>query len=146
MTLQTPASFNPELAAWLSQQGIALALSTYRANRLIFLGVDQSQTLRVHERLYDRPMGLFTSGQSLWMAGRSHLWRFDNLLAPGQHHDDEIKAGSPIENGLRVRDAAFHKKYGHFLKKTEEGRQIRRQIAQTSEHIWEMEGEYSGIV
>ena len=40
MTLQTPASFNPELATWLSQQGISLALSTYRANRLIFLGVD----------------------------------------------------------------------------------------------------------
>ena len=36
----SPANFNPELAAWLSQQGMALALSTYRANRLIFLGVD----------------------------------------------------------------------------------------------------------
>ena len=100
MTLQTPASFNPELATWLSQQGISLALSTYRANRLIFLGVDHSQTLRVHERLYDRPMGLFTSGQSLWMAGRSHLWRFDNLLAPGQHHDGADRLYTPAASFL----------------------------------------------
>ena len=100
MTLQTPASFNPELATWLSQQGISLALSTYRANRLIFLGVDHSQTLRVHERLYDRPMGLFTSGQSLWMAGRSHLWRFDNLLAPGQRHDGADRLYTPAASFL----------------------------------------------
>ena len=100
MTLQTPASFNPELATWLSQQGIALALSTYRANRLIFVGVDESQTLRVHERLYDRPMGLFTNDQSLWMAGRSHLWRFDNLLAPGQHHDGADRLYTPAASFL----------------------------------------------
>ena len=100
MNLQSPASFNPELTAWLSQQGIALALSTYRANRLIFLGVDSNRALRIHERLYDRPMGLFASGQSLWMAGRSHLWRFDNLLAPGQHHDGADRLYAPAASFL----------------------------------------------
>ena len=43
MTKQAQANLNPELAAWLNQQGIALALSTYRANRLIFIGVDNNQ-------------------------------------------------------------------------------------------------------
>lgn len=100
MTLQTPATFSPELAAWLNQQGIALALSTYRANRLIFVGVDDSQSLRIHERLYDRPMGLFVSEQCLWMAGRSHLWRFDNLLAPGQHHDGADRLYAPAASFL----------------------------------------------
>ena len=100
MTNQTRANFNPELAAWLSQQGIALALSTYRANRLIFLGVDANGALRIHERLYDRPMGLFASGQNLWMAGRSHLWRFDNLLAPGQHHDGADRLYVPAASFL----------------------------------------------
>lgn len=100
MIQQTRANFNPELAAWLNQQGIALALSTYRANRLIFLGVDGKGALRIHERLYDRPMGLFASGQSLWMAGRSHLWRFDNLLAPGQHHDGADRLYVPAASFL----------------------------------------------
>lgn len=100
MSLQTPASFNPELAAWLSQQGIALALSTYRANRLIFVGVGDSQSLRIHERIYDRPMGLFVSEQCLWVAGRSHLWRFDNLLAPGQHYDGADRLYAPAASFL----------------------------------------------
>ena len=100
MTLQTPASFSPALATWLSQQGIALALSTYRANRLIFVGVDDSQRLRIHERIYDRPMGLFVSEQCLWMAGRSHLWRFDNLLTPGQHHDGADRLYTPAASFL----------------------------------------------
>ena len=100
VTKQTRANFNPELAAWLSQEGIALVLSTYRANRLIFLGVDANGALRIHERLYDRPMGLFSSGQSLWMAGRSHLWRFDNLLSPGQHHDGADRLYVPAASFL----------------------------------------------
>ena len=98
--MQAPVQFNPELATWLRQHGIALALSTYRANRLIFLGVDAKCALRIHERLYDRPMGLFANGQSLWMAGRSHLWRFDNLLAPGQHHDGADRLYVPAASFL----------------------------------------------
>ena len=97
---QAPANSDPALAAWLRQQGIALALSTYRANRLIFLGVNANGALRIHERLYDRPMGLFASGQSLWMAGRSHLWRFDNLLVPGQHHDGADRLYVPAASFL----------------------------------------------
>ena len=100
MTTQPRANFNPELATWLQQQGIALALSTYRANRLIFLGVDTNGALQIHERLYDRPMGLFASGKSLWMAGRSHLWRFDNLLAPGQLHDGADRLYVPAASFL----------------------------------------------
>ena len=100
MINQTRANFNPGFPTWLSQQGIALALSTYRANRLIFLGVDADGALRIHERLYDRPMGLFASGQSLWMAGRSHLWRFDNLLAPGQQHDSADRLYVPAASFL----------------------------------------------
>ena len=70
MSKQARTNFNPELAAWLNQQGIALAPSTCRANRLIFLGVDAKRALQIHERHYDRPMGLFAKCQSLWMAGR----------------------------------------------------------------------------
>ena len=76
---------SPGFAAWLQQQRLSLAITTYRANRLLLLGSspEQGGRLKLNERLFDRPMGLFLSGGSLWMAGRSHLWRFDNLLEPG---------------------------------------------------------------
>ena len=83
---------NPDaFAAWLKTHNIALAFSTYRANRLIFVGRSDAGKLKLHERLFDRPMGLYVDdtpeGRSLWMAGRSQVWRFDDLLEPGQHHE-----------------------------------------------------------
>ncbi len=83
------------MGAWLQEQRISLAVSTYRANRLLFLGTaaqdhrqpGNSIQLKLHERLFDRPMGLFVHGESLWMAARAQIWRLDNLLGSGQLHE-----------------------------------------------------------
>ena len=86
-SLHVPAS--PGLAAWLQAARISLAFTTYRANRLIFLGTaaGEAAQLKLHERLFDRPMGLFVAGERLWMASRFQIWRLDNLLGPGQLHE-----------------------------------------------------------
>jgi|MDSZ01.2.fsa_nt_gb uncharacterized protein (TIGR03032 family) len=78
---------SPGLPEWLQEQDISLVLSTYRANRLIFIGRDHDSNLKLEERLFDRPMGLFVSKQSIWMAGRSHIWRIDNLLGKDGEHE-----------------------------------------------------------
>ncbi len=78
---------SPGLDPWLAEQQLALAFTTYRANRLLLLGRAAAGGLRVHERLFDRPMGLFAEGDSLWMAGRQQLWRLDNHLADGLLHE-----------------------------------------------------------
>ena len=74
---------------WLREANISLAFTTYRANRLLFLGTDAAEPaqLKLHERLFDRPMGLFIDGESLWMAARCQIWRLDNFLSPGQLHE-----------------------------------------------------------
>jgi uncharacterized protein (TIGR03032 family) len=90
-----PAVTSQDFAHWLREHDVSLAFSTYRANRLIFVGRNEQDQLKLHERLFDRPMGLFVADpdpaqggvHSLWMAGRSQLWRLDNLLSPGQHHE-----------------------------------------------------------
>ena len=84
-SLHVPAS--PGLAAWLQAAGISLAFTTYRANRLIFLGTSEQGQLKLHERLFDRPMGLYVASESIWMASRCQIWRLDNLLGPGQLHE-----------------------------------------------------------
>ncbi len=91
MPLHIPAT--PGFSLWFQALGISLAFSTYRANRLLFLGTadpdqpTEAPQLKLHEQLFDRPMGLFVDGESLWMASRCQLWRLDNLLAPGQLHE-----------------------------------------------------------
>ena len=79
--------------------GLSLAFTTYRANRLLFLGTGapprdtparqaaSPPQLKLHERLFDRPMGLYVAGESLWLATRCQIWRLDNLLDAGQLHE-----------------------------------------------------------
>lgn len=74
------------LEGWLAAHGVALALTTYRANRLLLLGRGEEGGLSVRERTFDRPMGLFAEGGSLWLATRARIWRLDNHLAPGGRH------------------------------------------------------------
>ena len=57
--------------SWLHANCVSLAITTYRANRLLLVGTANENGLRlkVNERLFDRPMGLFYAKESLWMAG-----------------------------------------------------------------------------
>ncbi len=92
MTAPFSVHVAPGFASWLEGVNAALVFSTYRANRLIFVGrsiaentVDQK--IMLHERLFDRPMGLYVEGSSIWLATRCQIWRLDNLLTPGLSHE-----------------------------------------------------------
>jgi uncharacterized protein (TIGR03032 family) len=41
-----------------------------------------------HERLLDKPMGLFARDDRLYLSSRYQIWEFDNLLGPGENHQD----------------------------------------------------------
>jgi uncharacterized protein (TIGR03032 family) len=71
-------------AAWLAEQRVSLAFTTYQTNKLFVLGRHPDGRLTVVERTFDRCMGLWGDGQTLWLATRWQLWRFENLLRPGE--------------------------------------------------------------
>jgi uncharacterized protein (TIGR03032 family) len=71
------------LAAWLEAQDVSLALTTYQAGRLFFIGRKPDGGLRAHERLIEHCQGLWTDGENLWTSGKNMVWRFRNDLAPG---------------------------------------------------------------
>ena len=71
------------LARWLEAQQVSLALTTYQAGRLFFIGRKPDGGLRAHERLIEHCQGLWTDGTDLWTSGKSMLWRFRNDLAAG---------------------------------------------------------------
>lgn len=70
-----------------------LCLSTYNSNHLLLVRSEQllERSIGGAGQLdaipLERPMGLFKTESSLWVAGKCHLWRFDNLLSPGQSHE-----------------------------------------------------------
>lgn len=67
----------------MAEAGLSLALTSYQAGRLIFLGLRPDGSLRGHERLIEQCQGLWTDGNTLLASGKAMLWRFVNDLPPG---------------------------------------------------------------
>ena len=72
---------------WLAQERISLALTTYQSGKLILVGRNTDGRLAVFERTFNRAMGLWANGQTLWLSSLYQVWRFENVLAPGQLHE-----------------------------------------------------------
>jgi uncharacterized protein (TIGR03032 family) len=75
---------SPRLAAWLTERRLSLAFTTYQTGKLFLLGCHPDGRLAVFERTFNRAMGLWADGQTLWLATRYQVWRFENLLRPGE--------------------------------------------------------------
>jgi uncharacterized protein (TIGR03032 family) len=77
---------SPRLWSWLAEQRVSLAFTTYQTGKLFLLGRHGDGRLAVNERTFNRAMGLWADGQSLWLSTLYQLWRFENLLKPGELH------------------------------------------------------------
>ena len=69
---------------WLAEQKISLAFTTYQTAKIFLLGMQPNGRLSVFERTFNRCMGLWSDGQTIWMSSLFQLWRFENAALPGQ--------------------------------------------------------------
>ncbi|MEO1592345.1 MAG: TIGR03032 family protein, partial [Cyanobacteria bacterium J06632_22] len=100
MESSTPNSLtisnSPDFVSWLAAQQVSLAFTTYQTNRLFLIGHTDEGTLAAHERLFDKPMGLFNRSlpgpngpqSRLYMSTRYQLWQFENMLAAGENYGE----------------------------------------------------------
>ena len=72
-----------QFLSWLKECRASLAFTTYQAGKLFFLGRKPDEQLWVHERNFERCMGLAVHEGSLYLAQLYQLWRFNNILSPG---------------------------------------------------------------
>ncbi|MBU7585355.1 MAG: TIGR03032 family protein, partial [Nostoc sp. TH1S01] len=77
-----------QFTPWLFEQNLSLAFTTYQAGKLFFIGLQANGRLSVFERTFERCMGLYAQANSLYMSSLYQLWRFENILEPGQVHDN----------------------------------------------------------
>jgi uncharacterized protein (TIGR03032 family) len=80
--LQTSRQF----AAWMAEQSLSLAFTTYQGGKLFFLGLKPDGGLEVYNRSFPRCMGLAVDAGGLWLSSLYQLWRFENFLDPGQRY------------------------------------------------------------
>jgi uncharacterized protein (TIGR03032 family) len=90
----------PGFAAWLDQRAASVAFTSYRAGKLITLGAGQGGALTASDCSLSRCMGLGLAEGRLWAASQHQLWRFDNILSPGQRHGDHDAVFLPVQSVL----------------------------------------------
>lgn len=86
----TPAleiSTSRQLLAWLAEQKISIALTTYQIGKLYLIGSKPDQQLSVFERNFNRCMGLCTTPNGLFMSSLYQVWRFENIFEAGHQQD-----------------------------------------------------------
>jgi uncharacterized protein (TIGR03032 family) len=71
-------------SGWLAEQRIGLAFTTYQTGKLFLIGLQPDGRLSIFERTFNRCMGMWSDGQTLWMSSLYQLWRFTNVLPAGQ--------------------------------------------------------------
>ncbi len=52
------------------------------------MGHKKEGGLAVAERTLNRAMGLWADGQTIWLTTLYQVWRFENLLRPGELYED----------------------------------------------------------
>lgn len=69
--------------AWMDEQQVSLAFTTYKADRLFLFGRDPAARLSISEWRGNRCLGLWCDGRTLWVSTQTQLWRMENAVAPG---------------------------------------------------------------
>ena len=71
------------LIDWLDRQRVSLAFTTYQSNKLFLIGRRENGQLSAFERTFERCMGLWSDGQTMWLTSQFQIWRLENVLAAG---------------------------------------------------------------
>lgn len=113
MSMSAPPSFeittSRQLLAWLAEQHVSLALTTYQIGKLFSLGLKANGELAVFERTFNRCMGLCPSGDGngFWLSSLYQIWRFQNMLGPGEQADGHDRLYVP-QLSYTTGDCAIH--------------------------------------
>ena len=68
---------------WIASVPLSLALTTYHVGGVIMLGCKPGGQASMHVAAFDRSMGCWTNGQTLWLVTERMLWRLENDLQEG---------------------------------------------------------------
>jgi uncharacterized protein (TIGR03032 family) len=80
-------STSRQLLAWMAEQNLSFAFTTYQIGKFFLLGLKANQELSVFERTFNRCMGLCSTPNGLYMSSLYQVWRFENVLHSGQTQD-----------------------------------------------------------
>ncbi len=84
--------------SWMAEINASLVFTTYQTGKLFFIGMQDNGRLSIFERTIERVMGMHATPERLWVSTIHQLWRFDNLLLPGQSYQGYDRLFAPRES------------------------------------------------
>lgn len=81
----TDISITPGLPAWMLQNRLSLAFTSYQTGQLILAGVGPDGRISFDEQNYARATGLCYENGRLHVGSMFQIWRLENMLRPGQY-------------------------------------------------------------
>jgi uncharacterized protein (TIGR03032 family) len=110
-TPQLELTTSRQFTSWLIEQQVSLAFTTYQAGKLFLIGMQPDGRLSVFERTFNRCLGLWGDSQTLWMSSLYQMWRFENILEPGQAANGHDRVYVPrigyVTGDLDIHDVAI---------------------------------------
>jgi uncharacterized protein (TIGR03032 family) len=76
-----------QFVPWLAEQQISVGFSTYQSGKILLIGHNDNAQISIFERTFERPMGLWSDGQTLLASSSYQLHRFTNTLGPAEDAD-----------------------------------------------------------
>ena len=101
--------------AWMAEQKIGLAFTTYQTGKLFFLGLQPNGRLSIFERTLARCMGLYATpdAQTMYVSTLYQIWRFERATNAGQKYAGYdglyIPQASYVTGNLDIHDIAIDK-------------------------------------
>lgn len=106
-------STSRNFVAWLHQQKISLAFSTYQTGKLFLIGIQPPGNLSVFERTFSRAMGLHATSEEIYLSTVYQLWRFRNVLGGAEQYDGYDRCYTPrtcwVTGDIDIHDVALDK-------------------------------------
>jgi uncharacterized protein (TIGR03032 family) len=108
MNLKVEKSCSRGLASWLASNKLSLAISSYQSGRLYLVGSDMKGRVSFFERIFERAMGIVGNAQRLYLGGLYQLWRFENVLRPGESIHKQFDKCYVPRNAQTIGDLDIH--------------------------------------
>ena len=96
------------MAGWLASHRLSLAITSYQSGRLYLVGADPKGRVSFFERIFERAMGVVGNAQRLYLGGLYQLWRFENVLRPGESMHGQFDKCYVPRNAQTIGDLDIH--------------------------------------
>ncbi|WP_078084027.1 TIGR03032 family protein [Microbulbifer mangrovi] len=96
------------LAQWMHQRQLSIAFTSYQSGRVYMVGAEPGGKLSFHERIFQRAMGIVGNRNRIYMGGLYQIWRFENVLQPGQATNQVFDACYVPRNAQFIGEVDIH--------------------------------------